>query len=247
MPELFISHAAVDKNLSAFIEACLRPLLPNTAIFRTTRVDQIPAGRPWLEFIHQHVKTADKFIIVLTPASVHRPWISFETGAAWATDRLLIPVVAGMRKEAVPEPLRSLQLLSIENQAEAAEMFRLLEVELKDSASFVAAVKALAAEGAAASLQEQGWEYFEFEGVRYAWEGPFDRRDMGSPIAEPPGLVQALKEAGYGLTMGISGDLLNENSKGYVQLFKIDRNGRAHEIVGPHKQVYLVRPEGPRK
>jgi hypothetical protein len=176
-----------------------------------------------------------------------RPWISFETGAAWALDRLLIPVVAGMRKDEVPEPLRSLQLLSIEDQAEAAEVFRLLGVELKDPTTFTAAVRALARKSVGSALLAEGWEYFEYDGLRYAWEGPFDRLNLSNPVPERPGLVNAIKEMGYGVTTGVRGDLLSQNAKGYVQLFEIDRFSRAHEIVSKDSQVYLIRPEGPRK
>jgi hypothetical protein len=247
LPELFISHAAVDKPLAEFIENCLRPLLAETAIFRTTRVDQIPAGKAWLQHIHEHIKSAEQFIVLLTPVSVKRPWISFETGAAWASGKLLIPVVAGMRKEEVPEPLRSLQLLALEDPVEAAEAFRVLGANLKDPPTFTAAVTSLSATSARSALADEGWEYLEFNGLRFAWEGPFDRKNLATPVPERPGFVEAVKASGYGIVQGISGDLLNENSKGYVQIFEIDRFGRAHEIVGPHKQVYLIRPEGPRK
>ena len=95
------------------------------SVFRTTRLGQIPAGKEWLAVIQQNIRDADAYLVLLTPWSMSRPWINFETGAAWFSERKLVPVVAGdLAKDVVVEPLRSLQLLSLEDPAEATILKR---------------------------------------------------------------------------------------------------------------------------
>ena len=244
LPDLFLSHAAVDKDLAQFLEQALKAAIPEVAVFRTTRLDSIPAGKAWLEVIHQRLRTADLILVLLTPSSVRRPWISFETGAAWMRDVVLVPGVAGMAKTEVPEPLRSLQLRSLDDVEEAAEAVRELGGTLKDPDTFAAAVNALSQQGVRTALEDEGWEYIEFNGKRYAWDGPFDRLSKASPAPLPDGLIPELQNAGLKPVTGVPDDLYNEYSKGFQQVFEVDRHHRMREIVSRDKQVLLVKRVG---
>ena len=199
-------------------------------------------GKEWLAYIQRHLLAADRFLILLTPHSASRPWICFETGAAWARDVAVVPAVAaGLRKEDVPEPLRSLQLLSLEERHEAAEIFRQLGGSLSEPVRFSADVRQLGELVNRNALEADGWEQFIIKGKRYAWDGPFDDIPDGRPLPMPDDLPQELRQRGLRPATGIHGDLMNEYSKGYALLYEIDGKGRKHLMVSRDQQVLLVK------
>lgn len=239
---LFLSHAGADAALAEYIEENLREDIPGVDVFRTSRIGQIPGGKEWLAYIQQHLQAADRFLILLTPHSTARPWICFETGAAWARNATLVPTVAGgLRKEDVPEPLRSLQLLSLEDRREAAEIFRELGGNLREPVRFAAEVRQLGELTGRRALEAEGWEQLIIQGKRYAWDGPFDRVPDGRPFPMPDTLPQELRQRGFRPVTGIHADLMNEYSKGYALLYEIDDKGRKHLIVSRDQQVLLVK------
>ncbi len=242
-PELFISHAAADARLAEFLEQTARSVLPGVDVFRTTRTGQIAAGKEWLREIRRHLESADRFLVLLTPWSLDRPWIWFEAGAAWMQNKTVVPVVAGgLSAGRVPEPLRLLQLLSLENPDEARQAFKELGGDLGDPAGFAAAAITLAAHGRTESLRAERWEGVEIDGQLYAWDGPLEHFTDATPKGFPEDLLDKLRAAGLRLTSGIDGDLLNEHSKGYEKLYLIDRDRRRrHMLVNRDKQVLLAK------
>src|SRR5262245_28189223 len=123
--QLFLSHSAEDSDLAQFLEETLRASVPGIRVFRTTRVGGIPTGKEWFNVIGSQLLASDSYLILLTPASAAKPWVCFETGAAWFSQRLLVPVLAGgLGPAGVPEPLRLLQLLSLEEHGQAGQAFR---------------------------------------------------------------------------------------------------------------------------
>jgi hypothetical protein len=241
MAELFLSHSSADRHLASFIEDTLRAAIPGIEIFRTTRVEQIPAGKPWFEIVQQHMRSADRVLVLLTPTSVDRPWINFEAGAAWITNKVVVPAVAGMSKEEVPEPLRSLQTLSLEHPREAAHAFEVLGGQLQDPNTFVAAVRNLAAASVRDALGAEGWAYIDFEKKRYAWDGPFDQLTKAHAVPLRPGLVEQLRAAGLETIFAAADLTFNDQARGFVQLYEIDQWKRLHEIIIGMGQVLLVR------
>jgi hypothetical protein len=241
MVELFLSHSSADRHLASFIEETLRAAIPGLEVFRTTRVEQIPAGKAWFEVVADHLRSADRVLVLLTPTSVDRPWINFEAGAGWIGNKVVVPAVAGMSKEEVPEPLRSLQTLSLEQPAEAKHIFEILGGTLQDAPTFVAAVRNLAAAAVREAMGAEGWAYIDFEDKRYAWDGPFDQLAKGNPVPVRPGLIERLRAAGLDTMFVVTDLVFNEQARGYVQLFEIDRLKRLHEIIVAGQNVLLVR------
>jgi hypothetical protein len=136
-PFTFLSHASVDAPLAAHLETALRASTPSLEVFRTTRVDQIPSGRAWFEHITAHLRAATQYVVLLTPNSQSRPWVCFEAGGAWATDRTrVLALGGGLQAGDTIEPLRQLQLLSLEEHEQAAQVFRALGTTLADPKAF---------------------------------------------------------------------------------------------------------------
>ena len=242
--KVFLSHAALDTELAELIERQLTLGNEQMSVFRTTRLGQIPAGKEWLAVIQQNIRDADAYLVLLTPWSMSRPWINYETGAAWFSERKLVPVVAGdLAKDVVVEPLRSLQLLSLEDPAEATQAFVELGARLGDPIEFSSAVISIAARTKIAALARDDWDGIEFDGKYYAWDGNLEGLAEGQAKPVPEGLTAALENAGLRLTFGIPSNLMNEYSKGYSIVFLVDtKRRRRHMLVGSYSQVLLARP-----
>jgi hypothetical protein len=240
---IFLSHAAADVALAAFFEEQVNAAIPCAEVFRTTRVGQIPSGLPWFEHITSHLKTARQYLVLLTPLSHSRPWVSFETGAAWMTGRKLVLVAAGgISPSSVAEPLRHLQVLSLEDSDQASQVFRDLGGNLSSPSSFTSRVKELAAIGKDTALRAEGWEQIEFDGGRYAWDGPLEELKEGYAMAVPDGLQEALEAVGARLTLGENDNFLKQAAKGYRPIWNIDARLVKHRLVGANTHILLVRP-----
>lgn len=242
-PIVFLSHAAVDAELAEFVEATIRQSVPDSVVFRTSRLGQIPSGRPWFQHITEHLATADKYVVLLTPSSHARPWVNFETGAAWMTGRTLVPVLGGgLAPHDTVEPLKNLQLLSLEVPNQASQAFAELGGRLAEPGAFSERARELGALGARKALDDAGWRQIVFEGRRYAWAGPLEglREGPGVPLADA--LVHALQDAGMRLTTGVPQDLLGAYAKGYQPVWYVDEWSTRHPVVSRDKQVLLAKP-----
>jgi hypothetical protein len=138
---LFISHAAADASLAAYIE---RQINNNTdfSAFRSSGSGHITPGTDWAAEIRKELRRADAFLLLLTPRSVNRPWLWFEAGAASYSGNTIFPATAGgLSVEEVPPPLSFLQFTSLEDPEAVSNMFREMDGKLHDPCGFVAKVR----------------------------------------------------------------------------------------------------------
>lgn len=242
-PLLFISHASVDSPVAEYLEAEVRRAIPGVEVFRTTRVGQIRAGTEWAEVVKRNLREASLFLVLLTPASVGRPWVLFEAGAAWMPRKPLVPVLAGgLRQQDVPEPLNTLQLLSIEDATHAAEAFRALGGTLREPQAFATRVRELGASALERALAEEGWQRLQFGGRTYAWEGPLHTLPDGPPFRAPNDLIQALGKERVGGPWRFPDQVQQAELDGYRQLFMLDELGRKCPVMDGFGQVLTAKP-----
>jgi len=122
---VFVSHmhedAPVARLLSEYLErGFARALIPFVSSERTS----IPLGVKWLARIEDALRDCRVAIVLASPSSVARPWVNFEAGAAWMRGVRIIPVcIGGMRVEALPQPLRSLQACEVTSKEELGALF----------------------------------------------------------------------------------------------------------------------------
>lgn len=242
--KLFLSHSAVDIDLAEYLELTVRVSIPSIDVFRTTRVGQIQAGREWFNIIAQELRQADIFLILLTEASVNRPWICFETGAAWFSTRCLVPVLAGdLKPEMVPEPLRSLQVLSLESTEQASQIFRELGGKLHHPDEFVARAHELALRGKHKALDELGWQGINFEDQLYAYEGPLQQLQTGDAVPMPEGLPMEFQRHGFENRLCIPGKPEDALAEGYKCVWLIDKWEQKRPLLSrkERQQLYVKR------
>jgi TIR domain len=105
--EVFISHITEEAAVAAKLkEAIGQDFLNLIDVFVSSDSASIAAGDDWLTSIHQALDKAAILITLCSPESIMRPWIHFEAGAAWMTDRPIIPLChGGLTPSDLPMPL----------------------------------------------------------------------------------------------------------------------------------------------
>ena len=135
---LYLAHAASDLTFAAFLKTELERLASGISVFVASRPGDIPTGSDWLKEIHGNLRLADAFLFLLTPRSVERPWVWYEAGAAWFSDKRRIHVAtAGLDRGDIPYPLGAIQTLQIDQADDAVHFFKDFGAALDEVDSFI--------------------------------------------------------------------------------------------------------------
>lgn len=127
-PVIFISHASTDKPVAHVIKLEIEIVFgDNVEVFVSSLPGSIEPGSDWLKPIQKKLDEATIVIVLITPISIHRPWIWFEIGASWMKmiekKRKIYPLCAPETElSSLPEPLSRLQALSL-GKAEDIKLF----------------------------------------------------------------------------------------------------------------------------
>lgn len=247
---LFLSHASADIQLATYVREQLCAAVPGISIFLASLPGHIPVGADWLSTIKVELERADAYLVLLTASSVSRPWVWFETGAAWMSGRKLVTVTAaGLDSGSVPMPFSSLQILSLEVAVQADEVVRHLGGKLDDPERFSARLMEIARNSDIQYLEEAGWKGLELNGRYFCWDGPglWGLPDRDAVLA-PPGLLDALRAIQLIPSFGNRHRLTNHLAQGRKQVFETDRRSWRREVLdaGDEGQVLLIRPDATR-
>jgi hypothetical protein len=238
---IFLSHADSDSPLARLLHDEIRRARPDIEVFVSSVPGAIPTGTEWLPEIKRQLKAADAYLALLTPASVQRQWVWFESGAAFMSDKLFVGVCAsGLRKSAVPSPLSGQQLLSFDSPGECVQVFTEFGVPVDDAAALWQAIHAAAQSGAERLSKSESWIGVEQGGRFFAWDGPLDGLDDKDAIVCPPGLPDTLRGAGMTPTFGNADRLQQHLADGRLQVFLTDSATWKRPVVNDGKQLLLV-------
>ena len=118
---IFVSHTAADKEIvEAFGEAVEKLLGDQVKLTYSTSPEHGPRhGDQWLPWIRQQVHDSVFTIVMITPASVRKPWILWEAGAVTGTSiasgntssRSVRPVIFRLTPDQVPDPFKDTQFI----------------------------------------------------------------------------------------------------------------------------------------
>ena len=130
-PTVFLSHAVTDQPIAQVLhDEIARIFAGGVDVFASSVPGVVRPGQDWLASVSAGLAAASAVIVVVTPVSVNRPWIWFEVGASWSRmeqgDGLILPLVYGVDKGDLPEPLGRLQAMSLSKAAETKEVFQRL-------------------------------------------------------------------------------------------------------------------------
>jgi hypothetical protein len=86
---VFLSYAIEDIEYAHKLERILSQY-PNVRIFSPATLS---AGEPWASKLKDEISRCDIFFLILSPNSVDSRWTLQELGAAWALEKLVVPVL----------------------------------------------------------------------------------------------------------------------------------------------------------
>ena len=110
MVQLFVSHISEEKDVAILLKDMMEEdFLGLVEFFASSDVGTIELGVQWLEAVERAIEKADAVIVLCSKASVHRPWVQFEIGAAWMKGLPIIPVChSGMKPTDLATPLKEI-------------------------------------------------------------------------------------------------------------------------------------------
>jgi len=122
---VFISHIHEESELvSLFSKTINKIYLGMFDIFISSMNDSLPSGSRWIDSITSALNSSVIQLVFCSSYSIYRPWINFESGAAWIRKIPVIPIChSGLSKDNLPIPLRLFQACDIESKSDLTSMF----------------------------------------------------------------------------------------------------------------------------
>jgi hypothetical protein len=161
-PHIFISHISEERDLATILKTQLEDdFLGLLEVFVSSDLQSIGAGQNWLESLDDGLRRSSLLVVFCSHASLRRPWVNFEVGAAWMKKIPIIPVChSGLDPGALPIPLSILQGLKATDPDGLKRLYLAIAAKIGsrvprgDMASLVAQVNAFEARYAP-TLQSQ--------------------------------------------------------------------------------------------
>jgi hypothetical protein len=119
MAAIFISFVHEDEKVAAAVKLLIEEELElPDKVFLSGDKTMVYAGDRWRDRITVALKEAKLVVLMLSKRSVRRPWVNFEAGGAWLTDKTIIPCCYGnQQKDNLPHPYASIQALNLKGEA----------------------------------------------------------------------------------------------------------------------------------
>jgi hypothetical protein len=148
-PKLFVSHVVEEAELAQLIKHHLtRDFLGLVDVFVSSDLESISAGANWLTALQGALRGSSALLVLCSHASIARPWVNFETGAAWITDVPIVPIChSGLLLSELPMPFSVLQGIEATSEDGLRRAYALVAHKLqcdpphKDFASLARAVR----------------------------------------------------------------------------------------------------------
>jgi len=109
---VFISHSGKDAELALrLIDLLQAGLRLNANEIRCSSVDgyRFPVGVNTQDKLREEVNAAKVVVGLITPSSLNSYYVMFELGARWGANRFIAPLLAGVNRSDLKEPLRLLK------------------------------------------------------------------------------------------------------------------------------------------
>lgn len=139
---IFISLTHADTAIADALKDAVKQLFSEQVeVHYSTskkRGEGIKPGEEWFQWIKDNVKEADIALILITPASVQKPWILWEAGAVTGVSLAMtedshkrnkvIPLAYQLKNIEIPSPFHNIQVIRGDKQSDIKQLFdRLLE------------------------------------------------------------------------------------------------------------------------
>ena len=120
---IFISHIHEEKELALALQELIHEQLHNNfggtvQCFLSSDRFQLDAGEDLTVRIKEELSQSDIVLLMLSPQSLERHWVNLEGGAAWMTDRIVIPIhYSGLTVANIPRPYVDFNAIDLETEA----------------------------------------------------------------------------------------------------------------------------------
>jgi hypothetical protein len=122
-PLIFISHAAIDREIALSIKSWLGQSSPMAEIFVSSDPEDLPLGDSWVETILVALKGAALVLALTTERGPSRRWVWFESGRTWFSGVPCIPCCLGkVRKSELPAPFHTLSSVNLDEIADVRRL-----------------------------------------------------------------------------------------------------------------------------
>lgn len=131
--KFFISHAAEEAPVAEQLRTCAQDSFGGRCEgFVSTVYESLPPGKEWLTEIKAVLHESMLFFCLVGPRSKNRPWLYFESGAAWLKGIPVVPLVhSGLEPEDLGLPLDSRQALRVQTDRFLENFHRCIADTLK--------------------------------------------------------------------------------------------------------------------
>lgn len=130
---IFISHTHSDQAIADALTALLEEVFSKAVqVNYSSRKELdggIKPGEDWFRWIVEQVKQAEVALILLTPASIQKPWVVWEggavAGASFATqveNARVLPITFGVDSANIPTPFARTQLIDGTSDLEVVKL-----------------------------------------------------------------------------------------------------------------------------
>jgi hypothetical protein len=122
---IFISHISEEAEYAALLKEMIQSdFLELARCFTSSDIGCIGAGQNWLTAVERAMNEAKAVIVLCSKASVHRPWVQFEVGAAWMKEVPVIPVChSGLKTSDLQMPLSLRQGVELPTERGIAQLY----------------------------------------------------------------------------------------------------------------------------
>jgi hypothetical protein len=130
---LFVSHISEEAPVAKLLrESMSKDFIGLVEFFTSSDIGSINAGENWLVAVQKAIEDADGVIVLCSHASVHRPWVQFELGAAWMRQIPIYPVChSGLSVADLPIPLSLRQGIELGTEAGMKRLYHAVASILK--------------------------------------------------------------------------------------------------------------------
>ncbi len=148
-PRIFLSHTVVDQALAEAVQVTVKDLLGESVVVASSSSrgteGSIRSGENWFDWISEQVRQAQVTLVLLTPSSVMKPWILWESGAVYGAASAngahsvtrVRPLAVGVDLADVPSPLKDshAQITLGDRRADVLAFFQQLIEELAEGST----------------------------------------------------------------------------------------------------------------
>jgi TIR domain len=245
---IFISHITEEKETALRLKEFLKEsLVWGLHIFVSSDYESIGGGDIWFTTIVKALKASPVEIVLLSTASVGRPWINFEAGVGIGVGSTVIPVVVhGLERGDVGHPLSSLQIRSLEDDENVRALVNDVGKGLGMNPRISHMGRFLSDINTKIAGSANAWLGVEWEGKYLAVDGPVLKLTERSPQPYQDAIGDALKAAGFKPYLASRQNLSPSLKKGYKVVYMTDRKAYRAEIEA-FDVVLTAKPDDPLK